>query len=245
MAQTTSAQTTSAPTGSSLTITGISSMATRQVLAELLARLSKASGPRVDVEATGGVDAAKRVRGGERFDLVILADDVIESLEAEGFLLAGSRTAFVRSPMALAVRAGQPRPDIGSEASIRTAMTRARSIGYSTGPSGAHLLKILKSWGLDSAADPGRFAQAKPGVPVAALVASGEAEIGVQQLSEFIGESGIDVVGLLPDPVQSVTTFSIGIGANCAHVEQAKAVIAFLNDPASADAKRQFGMEPA
>jgi molybdate transport system substrate-binding protein len=228
-----------------LTITGISSMATRQVLAELAARYREATGRTVSIEAVGGVDAAKRVRAGEGFDLVILADDVIEKLEAEGHLVAGSRSAFVRSPMAMAVRTGAPRPNIGSDEAAMAALTGARSIGYSTGPSGTHLLAVLKSWGLDAAIDPGRFVQAKPGIPVAALVAGGEAEIGVQQLSEFLGEAGIEIVGLLPPPVQSVTTFSIGVGARSTHVEAARAVVAYLNASEAAKTKRRFGMEPA
>jgi molybdate transport system substrate-binding protein len=225
-------------------ITGISSMATRQVLAELVAAYRAATGSAIAIEAVGGVDAAKRVRADETFDLVILADDVIEKLEAEGRLLAGSRVAFVRSPMAIAVRDGAPMPDIGSEESVKAALTSARSIGYSTGPSGMHLLTVLKSWGLDSAAAPDRFVQAKPGIPVAALVASGEAEIGVQQLSEFLGEAGIEIVGMLPPPVQSVTTFSIGIGARSPRIDEARAAIAYLNAPAAVETKRRFGMEP-
>ena len=228
-----------------LTITGISSMATRQVLAELVARYRAATGRAVSIEAMGGVDAAKRVRAGDAFDLVILADDVVEKLEAEGHLVAASRAAFVRSPMAMAVRSGAPQPDIGSEEAVRAALTGARSIGYSTGPSGTHLLAVLKSWGLDSSADPGRFVQAKPGIPVAALVAQGEAEIGVQQLSEFLGEPGIDIIGILPPPVQSVTTFSIGVGARSTHAEEARAVVAYFNAAEAVETKRRFEMEPA
>ena len=185
------------------------------------------------------------MRAGEVFDLVILADDVIEQLEAEGHLVAGSRVAFVRSSMAMAVRAGAKRPDIGSEEAVRAALMGARSIGYSTGPSGTHLLAVLKSWGLDPAAGATRLVQAKPGVPVASLVAGGEAAIGVQQLSEFLGEPGIEIVGVLPPPVQSVTTFSIGIGARSAHVAEARAVAAYLNGADAIAAKRRFGLEPA
>src|SRR3984885_6231601 len=227
------------------TITGISSMATRQVLAELAARYRVATGRTVSIEAIGGVDAAKRVRAGEVFDLVILADDVTAKLETEGHLVAGSRVAFVRSPMAMAVRAGEKRPDIGSEEAVRAAVMSARSIGYSTGPSGTHLLAVLKSWGLDAAAEPGRFVQAKPGIPVATLIAGGEATIGVQQLSELLAAPGIDIVGILPPPVQSVTTFSIGVGARTAHVEEARAVIAYLNASEAIAMKRRFGMESA
>jgi molybdate transport system substrate-binding protein len=227
------------------TITGISSMATRQLLAELLARYQAATGRAVSIEAVGGVDAAKRVRAGEVFDLVILADDVIEKLGAEGHVVVGSRVAFVRSPIAMAVPAGTPRPDIGSEGAVRAALTGARTIGYSTGPSGVHLLAVLSSWGLDPVAKPGRLVQAKPGIPVATLVARGEAAIGIQQLSEFLGEPGIDIVGILPPPVQKVTTFSMGIGTRTNRVQEAQAVIAHLNTSEAVEIKRRFGMEPA
>ncbi|MGH6979776.1 MAG: substrate-binding domain-containing protein [Stellaceae bacterium] len=226
-------------------ITGISSMATRQLLAELVSRYRTATGRTVSIEATGGVDAAKRVRAGEAFDLIVLADDVIVKLATEGHVVAGSSAALVRSPMALAVPAGKPRPDIGSADALRAALMRAPSIGYSTGPSGTHLLTVLKSWGFDPAAESGRLVQAKPGIPVASLVARGDAAIGIQQLSELRGEPGIDIVGLLPSPVQSVTTFSIGIGAQSMHAAEAKAVVTFLNTPETVETKRQFGMEPA
>jgi molybdate transport system substrate-binding protein len=227
------------------TIIGISSMATRQLLAELLARYQAATGRAVSIEAVGGVDAAQRVRTGEVFDLVILADDMIEKLGAERHVVVGSRVPFVRSPIAMAVPAGTPRPDIGSEEAVRAALMSARSIGYSTGPSGVHLLAVLNSWGLDPAAKPGRLVQAKPGIPVATLVARGEAAIGIQQLSEFLGEPGIDIVGILPPPVQKVTTFSIGIGTRSNRVQEAQAVIAHLNAPEAVEIKRRFGMEPA
>jgi molybdate transport system substrate-binding protein len=223
-------------------IAGISSMATRLVLAELAGLYP---GQALAIEAVGGVDAANRVRAGEAFDLVILSDSVVAALEAEGHVLAGSRTALVRSPMALAVRSGAPVPDIGSEAAIRSVLMAAGSVGYSTGPSGTHLLKVLKGWGLDPAAHPERFVQAKPGVPVASLVAQGEAEIGVQQLSELLGQPGIAIAGVLPDPVQSVTTFSAGIGARSGQIEAARAAIAWLNAPETAETKRRCGMEPA
>jgi molybdate transport system substrate-binding protein len=227
------------------TITGISSMATRQLLADLAARYRASTGRTVSIEATGGVDAAKRVRAGEIFDLVILADDVIATLETEGHLVAGSRIAFVHSRMAMAVQAGEKRPDIGSAEAVRAALMSARSIGYSTGPSGAHLLAVLKSWGMDVAAQHGRLVQSKPGVPVATLLAAGEASVGIQQLSEFLGEPGIEIVGILPPPVQTVTTFSIGIGARSAQIDEARAAIAHLNAPEADEPKRRFGLEPA
>lgn len=219
-------------------------MATRLVLAEL-AGLYPEKDRTLAIEAVGGVDAANRVRAGEAFDLVILSDNVVAALEAEGHVVAGSRAALVLSPMALAIRSGAPVPDISNEAAIRSVLLAARSVGYSTGPSGTHLLGVLKGWGLDPAADPGRFVQAKPGVPVASLVARGDAEVGVQQLSELLGQPGIEIVGLLPAPVQSVTTFSAGIGARSGQTEAARAVIAWLNAAETVETKRRCGMEPA
>jgi len=225
-------------------ITGISSMATRRALAELAGRYEAETGRPTAIEAVGGVDAVRRVRAGEPFDLVVLAADVIAKLVAEGHVVGQGVAAFVRSPMALAVRAGAPKPDIGDGEAVRAALSAAGAIGYSTGPSGTHLVETLKAWGLDPAGARPRFVQARPGVPVAALVAAGEAEIGVQQLSEFLGEPGVDIVGLVPAPLQSVTTFSAGVGARSTRADEARALIAFLASPGTAEAKRGFGMEP-
>lgn len=226
-------------------VTGISSMATRRVLAELAQRYEATTGRRAAIEAVGGVEAALRVRAGEAFDVVALAADVMAKLEAEGFVVKGSTVGFVRSPMALAVRAGAPRPDIATQEAIRATIAGARSVGYSTGPSGTHLLEVARHWGLDHGGETPRFVQAKPGVPVAALIARGEAEIGIQQLSEFLDEEGIDIVGLVPPPVQSVTTFAIGVCAGSTRADDARALIAFLSAPETVETKRRLGMEPA
>src|SRR5690606_39400908 len=99
-----------------------------------------------------------------------------------------------------------PRPDLGSEAAVKQAVEAARSLSYSTGPSGRHLEKVFERWGiLDAIRD--RIVVPPPGVPVASLVAEGKAEIGFQQLSELIGRDGIDVLGLVPAAIQSVTIF--------------------------------------
>ncbi|HXZ15510.1 MAG TPA: substrate-binding domain-containing protein [Roseiarcus sp.] len=225
-------------------IIGISSMATRRVLADLVRTYETSTSERASIEAVGGIDAAKRVRAGEPFDVVVLALDAMAKLAAEGFLLPGTLAGFVRSSMALAVRAGAPKPDVRGADAVKAALTKARAVGYSTGPSGTHLLDLARGWGLDPAGERPRFVQAKPGVPVAALIARGEADIGVQQLSEFLDEPGVDVVGLAPPPLQLVTTFSIGIGARSARVGEAQALIAFLTAPEAAETKRRFGMEP-
>src|SRR5690606_17122729 len=144
----------------------------------------------------------------------------------------------------VAVRAGAPRPDLGSEAAVKHAVTEAKSLSYSTGPSGRHLEKAFARWGVLDGIRP-RIVVPPPGVPVATLVADGSAEIGFQQLSELIDKPGIDVVGLLPEALQSVTVFSGGISALSAHPDAARALLDFLASPKTAEAKRRHGLEPA
>jgi molybdate transport system substrate-binding protein len=228
----------------SIPITGISSMATRGLLSDLGRVYEERSGHQVAIESVGGVDAAKRVRAGEPFDVVVLASDAIDELLAGARLLAGSKVDLVRSGVGAAVRAGAPRPDIGSEAALRSALLAARTIGYSTGPSGVHLTKLFERWGIAETIRR-RAVTAPPGVPVGALVASGEVEIGFQQLSELIHLQGIDVLGPLPGAVQTLTTFSAGVGAISIQPDAARALLAFIASPAAADAKRRQGMDPA
>lgn len=225
-------------------ITMISSMATRQVLAELADAYERASGQAVAIESVGGVDAARRVREGEAFDLVTLASNVIDQLTAEGHLLAGSRVDIARSGVAVAIRAGAARPDIAGEDALRQAVVAARTIGYSTGPSGTHLQKLFERWGLAQAIA-ARTVQARPGVPVGTLVASGEVELGFQQLSELIDLPGIEVLGPLPPGTQVLTVFCGGVTRVSTRADAARAVLAFMASAAGDAVKRRRGMEPA
>jgi molybdate transport system substrate-binding protein len=222
----------------------ISSMATRQVLAELGGAWEQRAGCLARIESVGGVDAARRVQAGEPFDGVVLASDAIDKLVESGAVSAGSKVDLVRSPVAVAVRAGAPQPDIATEESLRRAVQSAARIGYSTGPSGTALMRLFERWGIADEVQQ-RLVQAPPGVPVGSLVASGEVAFGFQQLSELIHLEGIAIVGSLPDPVQIITTFS---GALCAGSSQAEAVrrmLAFMASPEADAAKRRHGMEPA
>jgi molybdate transport system substrate-binding protein len=225
-------------------ITGISSMATRNVLDELVEKYARLYGQPVVVESVGGVAAARRIEDGEAFDVVVLASDVIDRLAAAGRVVAGSRVDLVRSGVAIAVASGAPRPDVSTEAALREAVLSARSIGYSTGPSGVHLQRLFERWGMaDSIA--ARTVQAPPGVPVGALIARGEVELGFQQLSEMIHLPGIDVIGPLPHDIQIVTVFSAGICTSSVKREAAAALLSFLASSQSDAAKLDHGMVPA
>lgn len=225
-------------------IKGISSMATRQVLADLVAAFEQRSGASVTIESVGGVDAAKRVLAGEPFDVVVLASDAIDKLIAAGRIEAGSKTDLVRSGVAVAVKAGAAHPDIGSEEALRSAVLAARSLSYSTGPSGVALAALFERWGIAEQIK-ARIMQAPPGVPVGTLVARGEVELGFQQLSELIHVEGIDLLGPMPPAVQIVTTFSAGVGTGSAQAETVRAMLAFMASPEADAAKRAQGMDPA
>jgi molybdate transport system substrate-binding protein len=225
-------------------IFGISSMATKVVLAELTQAHAASARCRVVITSVGGVDAARRVETGGVFDVVVLARDAIDKLLAAGHLVAGSRVDLMRSGVSVAVRAGAPRPDISSEEALRRAVLAARTIGISTGPSGVQLGRLFERWEIADELR-ARIVTPMPGVPVARLVARGEVELGFQQRSELIRLGGIDVVGPLPAPIQIVTTFSAAVGARARQPEEARALLAFMASPAAADAKRREGMEPA
>ena len=223
----------------------VSSMATRHLLADLVAALSTSSGSTdVSIESMGGVDAAKRVAAGEPFDGVVLASGAIDKLIAQGAVVAGSRVDLVKSPMAAAVRTGTTHPSIASEEAVRQAVLSARHIGYSTGPSGDHLLALFERWGIGAVVKD-RLVQARPGIPVASLVAGGEADLGFQQLSELLNVEAVDVVGLLPESIQGTTTFSGGIARASTRADRVREVLAFMASEAVASIKRQHGMEPA
>ena len=222
---------------------GISSMATRQVLAELVAGFMRQSGVEAAIESVGGVDAARRVQAGEAFDVVVLASDAIDKLLASGHLLPGSKVDWVRSGVAVAVPAGAVLPDITSEDAVRRAVLAARSISYSTGPSGVALAQLFERWGIAREMAP-RMVQAPPGVPVGSLVAKGEVALGFQQLSELLHVPGIAIAGPLPPAIQITTTFSAGIGALSQQADAARALLAYMASSQAAQAKRNQGMEP-
>ena len=219
-------------------------MATRQVLGQLARAYEQRTGRPVHIESIGGVDAAKRVAAGEAFDFVVLASDAIDKLVAGGSVVAGTRVDLVNSGVAIAVRAGAPRPDVASEEALKQAVLAAASVGYSTGPSGVALLKLFERWGIASALQ-GRLVQAPPGIPVGSLVAKGEVALGFQQRSELIHLHGIDLLGPMPAAVAIDTIFSGGLCRASTQGEAVHELLAFMASADAAEAKRRNGMAPA
>ncbi len=225
-------------------------MATQALLANLTQIYLVQAGVQVQIESVGGVDAAKRVQAGEAFDMVLLASDAIERLIASGHLQSGSRCDWVRSPVAVAVQAGAAHPDLSNAAAVKAAVLASPTLSYSTGPSGAYLEQLFQRWGIADTVK-ARIVVPPPGTPVGALVASGQAALGFQQLSELMSLPGIEVLGTLPADVAFITTFSSGIptvvaGDATADIARVAAVQSFLQFLASAgvqDVKRKQGMD--
>ena len=224
-------------------LTGISSMATRQLLAELMAAYAQRRGQVVTIESVGGVDAARRVQAGEAFDVVILASDAIAKLVASGHLRAISVVNLVHSGVAVAVRCGTPQPHIASADDVRLAVLAAPTLSYSTGPSGVALAKLFDHWGIAEQIQ-GRIVTAPPGVPVGRLVAKGEVALGFQQLSELIHVEGITIVGALPPAIQITTTFTAAMTTGCTRPAEVQDLLDYMASDEAAEAKRRQGMEP-
>ena len=222
----------------------ISSMATKQLLADLIDFYQQTRPQEIALESDGGVDAAKRVQAGEAFDIVALASIAIDQLITAGKVVAGSRVDIANSGVAVAVKTGSAHPDISSEAAIKQAVLNAPTLGYSTGPSGVQLAKLFERWGIAEQIQ-SRIVTAPPGVPVGTLVAKGEVALGFQQLSELVNQPGIDVLGPLQPVIQITTTFSAGLAAASTQPDTARALLAFFASAATTDIKRRNGMEAA
>ncbi len=222
---------------------GISSMATSHMLAEVQA-LASAAGCSLAFEATGGVDAARRVAAGEPWDLVSLAADAMAELAAAGHVLKDSVVPLVRSSMAIAVPEGAALPSVDTEAVLHRMVRSARRIGYSTGPSGKALLALFARWQLlDALQD--CLVQAPAGVPVATLLARQEVDLGFQQRSELQGVPGVQVLGDMPPGLEITTTFCGAVATVSRYPQAARRALAWLASDATDACKLRHGLLPA
>jgi molybdate transport system substrate-binding protein len=222
------------------TLKVISSLAIKAAYVELVPQFEKASGCEVATEWAGMVDILKRMKAGETADLVIASAAVVDELMQLGRIVPGSRVDLVKSGVGVAVRSGARKPDIGSVEALKRALRAARSIGYSSGPSGVYLSGLFERLGIAEELKP-KLTQTPPGVFVGELIARGEFEIGFQQVPELLAVAGIDLVGPLPREIQAITVFSGGIPVAAEEPENAKALLKFLTSPQVAAVKRKAG----
>ncbi|MGW6690223.1 substrate-binding domain-containing protein [Streptomyces sp. NPDC054961] len=223
---------------------GLSSMATRLILAELSEQIRLAHGIAVRFESAGGVEIAQRVRRGAEADVLVLAEGAIAELAAEGHLLGDTVRPLWVSRVVAAVPEGTPVPALRSEPDLRAALLSAKRIAYSTGPSGTALLDLITR--LDLAASlRDRLVQAPPGVPAGSMLASGRADLAFQQHSELMDLPGVVIVGPLPGDTEITSTFSGGVLAASTRPGRAREVLALLGSEAAAETARSRGMRAA
>jgi molybdate transport system substrate-binding protein len=221
----------------------LSTQATEQAYRELVPQFEQASGHKITTIFTGTLDLQKRVAAGESYDMLIMAGPAIDDFIKSGKVVAGTRVDLARSGVGVAVRAGAPKPDISTTEAVKKTLLAAKSIGYSTGPSGVYLTGLFQRLGVADAIKP-KLKQTPTGVFVGTIVANGEAEVGFQQVSELAHFPGVDFVGPLPADIQEVTVFASGIQVGAKEPEAAKAWAKFLVSPAAAASFKKVGLEP-
>jgi molybdate transport system substrate-binding protein len=225
------------------TVAVVSSMATRRSLVAIVDAYVAAGRPPAVLTSLGGVEALRRLRAGEVFDVVVLGQDALAALVADGVVIADSVVAFAHSPTAVAVRSGAARPAACDEASLKALIQAAPAVGLSTGPSGVKVGALLAAWSADEHATP-RIVKAAVGVPVARMLAEGAVDVGFQQLSELIGEPGIDIVGTVPETLVATTVFSMGLIRAARHMAGGRDFVEFACSQQADAIKAGHGLSP-
>ncbi len=219
--------------------------AMRAVVLEMLPAFEARTGHKVTIDNATAGTLAQRIGGGEAFDLAIITPKVIDDLIGAGKVAAGSRTDLAKVGIGVAVKAGAPLPDIKSVDAFKGTLLAAKSVAYidprAGGSSGIYFDGLLQRLGIADQVRP--KARLKAGGYVADLVASGEAEIAVHQISEILPVKGVVLVGPLPVEVQNYTTYSAGLGTAVRDAGAAKALVTHLAGPAAAPVLAAKGME--
>jgi molybdate transport system substrate-binding protein len=221
----------------------LASGAVSWVMSELALLFERSRGHKLLISRASSNMVASRIKGGETADLVILSASAIDELEQSGKVVAGSRTDLATSSIGVAVRAGSPRPDINSVEDFTRFLLNAKSVAYTTtGASGVHFRGVIEHLGISGAIT--AKARVLTSGLVGELVAQGEAEVGIQMISEIMAVSGAELLGPLPPELQCVLMISAGLLVEARQQDAARTLIKFLSTPA---AKRMFkakGLEP-
>jgi molybdate transport system substrate-binding protein len=222
----------------------LSTLAVMGAMRDLSAQYEAETGTTITTDFAPTVALLERLRANETADVAILTAQGIDDLTRESVIRPATRTDVALSFIGIAVKAGAAKPDIASVAALKTALLSARSVAYSKiGASGIAFAALIQRLGI--APEVNARAIIVPSGFTAERLVSGEAELAVQQISELMVVSGIEVVGPLPAEIQTVATFSAGLLSASEQVEQATAFLRFLASPAIAPILRRAGLEPA
>jgi len=215
----------------------------KSVMLELVPLFERAHGTTIAVNWGSTNALLKEIKGGAGGDVAVLTAEAVDELIEERKALAGSRVDVARSRIGIAVRRGAKRPDIASPEALKRALVAASSVAHSkTGLSGVYFPAVLARLGIADAIK-SKIVIPDPGIPVGEVVAKGDAEIGIQQISELLPVAGIDIVGPLPEPLQKITTFSGGVLATAKEPSLAEALLKFVAVE-SPRLLKQKGLEP-
>jgi molybdate transport system substrate-binding protein len=223
-------------------VTVLSSIATKEAYLVLVPQFERASGQKVTTTWAGTVEIMKRIPGGEVHDLIIVSSTELDELIKQGKIAAGSRLDIAKSGIGVAVRMGAPKPDISSAQALKKTLLAAKTVGYTSGPSGVYMAALIERLGV-AAEIKAKFRSVPSGGTIGTIVAAGDCEIGFQQVSELVHIKGIDYVGPLPDDIQRITVFSTGVHAQATNPDGAKALARFLVAPAADSTIRAAGLE--
>ena len=222
----------------------LSSIATKEAYLELVPQFESATGHRVATTWAGTTAIMQRMAAGERYDLIVISSTELDELIRQGKIVSGSRVDLAKSGIGIAVRAGAPRPDVRSRAALKQALLAAKTVGYTSGPSGVYMAGLIEKMGIAAEVNP-KHRGVPSGGTIGTIVASGGAEIGFQQVSELVHIAGIDYIGPLPPDIQCITVFSCGLQADASQPDAAKALMAFLTTPAAKNVMTKHGLETA
>jgi molybdate transport system substrate-binding protein len=214
------------------------------VLRELVPEFERASGHRVSVSYKSTNQIIDLVKAGEVADLLIAGQAAIEELAAAGNVAGGSSVNLASSGIGVCVHAGAPKPDIHSVEAFKRALLAAKSVAHTaTGQSGSYFAGLIDRLGIGEQVR--AKARVSAGGIIGEFVARGEAELGIQQISEVLAVPGVDLVGPLPPEIQKVTVFSAGICGASRETEAARALVCFLTTTSAFAAMKAKGLEPA
>lgn len=216
----------------------------RAVMDRLIPEFERTSGSKVEITYDPAKRMMSRIRAGEAADVVIIGSGAIDELAQEGLIVADTRVVLARSSIGMAVAAGAMKPDISSVEAFKAALMKARSIAYTIeGASGMHFAELIEKMGIAETIK--AKARRQPGGLVGELVARGEAEAAIQQISELMAVPGIQLVGPIPRELQKTTVVSGGVFRNARLSDAARALLAFLSSHPARAVIQEKGLEPA
>jgi molybdate transport system substrate-binding protein len=210
------------------------------VMGTLVPMFESATGNKVKISFKGGPAITTDVKQGAA-DLVITGTEGVDELAASGDVVGNGKTLLMISKVGVAVKAGATKPDISTPDKFKAALMAAKTVGYSQGASGQHVLTVIQKLGIADAVK-GKAVIAQ-GRPVGAAIASGEAEIGMQQVAELRPVPGIDVLGELPADLQKQIPYSAGIATKAKDPATAHALVTFLRSEAAQEVLKRKGMD--